>query len=247
MDTTVAKGLAVLELLARAEAPMRLSQIALELDLQKSNTHRLLSTLSQLGYVRKELETGRYAPTLKAWELGASVISAHPVKRAAAPYLQELHRITGETATLSILDGHQVLVLDKIVAPRALRFTARPGSRIPALLNASGQAMLAHEPEPRPLIERGRVESPHAQDLDPDDVMRELDAVRRRGYAVMTKSKYTPGVVGVAASLPTRDGFGRAALSASGPEERFTGAHLEEIVEAVRVVAARVANATGRI
>lgn len=247
MDTTVAKGLAVLELLARAEAPLRLSQIAQDLDLQKSNTHRLLSTLSQLGYVRKEQETGRYAPTLKAWELGASVISAHPVKRAAAPYLQELHRITGETTTLSILEGFQVLVLDKIVAPRALRFTARPGSRIPAPLNASGQAMLSQETEPRPLIERGLAESPHGRDLNVDEILHELDVVRGRGYALMTKSKYTPGVVGVAASLPTRDGFGRAALSASGPEERFTGAHLEEIIEAVRVIAARVANATGRI
>lgn len=246
MDTTVAKGLAVLELLSRAETPLRLSQIAQELDLQKSNTHRLLATLAALGYVRKEDETGRYATTLRVWELGACVISAHPVKRVAAPYLQELHRITNETTTLSILDGHQVLVLDKIVAPRALRFTSRPGSRIPAALNASGLAMLAHEPEPRPLIERALAESPHGRDTAPEEILAELDAVRSRGYALMLKSRYTPGVVGVAASLPTRDGHGRAALSASGPVERFTGAHLEEIIEAVRVIAARVANA-GRL
>jgi len=247
MDTTVAKGLAVLEVLARAEAPLRLSQIAQELDLQKSNTHRLLATLTTLGYVRKETETGRYATTLKVWELGACVISAHPVKRAAAPYLQELHRVTNETTTLSILDGHQVLVLDKIVAPRALRFTSRPGSRIPAPLNASGQAMLSQEPEPRPLIERALAESPHGRDMTTDEVLQELEAVRGRGYALMLQSKYTPGVVGVAAWLPTRDGHARAALSASGPVERFTGAHLEEIIETVRVIAARVANAMGRL
>ncbi|MDZ4376145.1 MAG: IclR family transcriptional regulator [Phenylobacterium sp.] len=247
MDTTVAKGLAVLALLARAEAPLRLSQIAQDLDLQKSNTHRLLSTLSELGYVRKEAETGRYAPTLKLWELGACVVSAHPVKRAAAPYLQELHRITNETTTLSLLDGRHVLVLDKIVAPRALRFTSRPGSRIPAPLNASGLAMLAQESNPEPLIRAALLESAHGKDVSVPDILEELDLVRSRGYALMLKSKYTPGVVGVAASLPTRDGHARAALSASGPEERFTGAHLEEIIEAVRVIAARVANATGAI
>ncbi|ODT88627.1 MAG: hypothetical protein ABS78_05545 [Phenylobacterium sp. SCN 70-31] len=239
--------MAVLAHLARAEAPLRLSQVAQDLDLQKSNTHRLLSTLSELGYVRKEPETGRYAPTLKIWELGACVISAHPAKRAAAPYLQELHRITGETTTLSLLDGHQVLVLDKIVAPRTLRFTSRPGSRVPAALNASGLAMLAQETTPEPLIRMALAESPHGRDLAAEDILAELEVVRGRGYALMLKSKYTPGVVGVAASLPTRDGHARAALSASGPAERFTGAHLDEIIEAVRVIAARVANATGPI
>lgn len=247
MDTTVAKGLSVLELLARAEAPMRLSAIAQELDLQKSNTHRLLSTLAALGYVTQEPETGRYAASLKIWEMGASVIDRHPVKRAAAPYMQELHRITQETATLSALDGHHVLVLDKIVAPRALRFTARPGSRIPAVLNASGLVMLAQEPDPEPLIHRALAEARNAQDLSAAEVLAELGAVRKRGYAVMLKSRFTPGVVGVAASLPTRNGAAGAALSVSGPEERLTGKHLDEVIEAVQVIAARVANTAGRL
>lgn len=247
MDTTVAKGLSVLELLARADAPMRLSAIAQELDLQKSNAHRLLSTLSALGYVAQEPETGRYAATLKVWELGSGVVDRHPIKRTAAPYMQELHRVTQETATLSVLDGHHVLVLDKIVAPRALRFTARPGSRIPAALNASGLAMLAHEPDPELLIRRALAEAANIKDLTPNDVLAELEEVRRRGYAVMLKSRFTSGVVGVAASLPTRDGRAAAALSVSGPEERLTGKHLDEVIEAIQVLAARVANAAGRL
>ena len=67
--------MSVLEFLARAGGPVRLSTIAEQLNLQKSNVHRLLATLTELGYVVQEPETGRYALTLRMWELGAAVIA----------------------------------------------------------------------------------------------------------------------------------------------------------------------------
>jgi IclR family KDG regulon transcriptional repressor len=246
LDTTVAKGLSVLQYLAKAGAPVRLSTVAEELKLRKSNVHRLLSTLSELGYVRQEPETGRYAPTLLVWELGTSVLAANPAKRAAAPYMQELHQSTGETVNLTVLDGDDVLYLDKIVSPRVLRFTSRPGTRAPAARIAAGRAMLAHEPKARAIIERAAKRPANGKKLDVEALMKELEQVRNKGYAV-AESTYTPGIISVAAPIMGRDNRAAAAISVSGPAERMNKEKVQVVVEAVLNACARIAESVGRI
>jgi IclR family transcriptional regulator, KDG regulon repressor len=246
MDTTVAKGLSILELLARSDGPVRLSTIAEQLELQKSNVHRLLATFIELGYVAKEPESGRYALTLRLWELGTAVLAMHPAKRAAAPFMQQLHKATSETVSLTVIDGDDVLYLEKIVAPRALRFTTRPGSRAPAVLVAPGKALLAYEPDALAIIKRAAKQPANGEKIDVSSLVAELETVRRNGYTV-SKSSLTPGLVGVAAPIMGRDGRAAAALSVSGPAERLTEKKVREIVEAVLNACARIAETVGRI
>jgi len=246
LDTTVAKAMTVLELLARSGGPMRLSVIAEQLGLQKSNVHRLLATLTDLGYVSQEPETSRYMLTLRIWELGAAIILAHPAKRAAGPYMQALHRATAETVSLTVLDGDDVLYLDKILAPRPLRFTTQPGSRAPAALTASGKAMLALEADPRAVVERSVKAASPDNTIDPDKVMAELTQIRAKGYAI-THSSWTPGIVSVGAPIIGRDGRAAAALTVSGPTERLHEAKIGEVVEAVLNACAGMAESVGRI
>jgi IclR family transcriptional regulator, KDG regulon repressor len=248
MDTTVVKGMRVLELLARAEGPMRLSSIAEALQLQKSNVHRLLNTLSQLGYVRRDAGTGFYQATLSLWELGAGIIAAHPAKRAAGPFMQEIHLATAETVSLTILDGDEVLYLDKILAPRPLRFTTQPGSRASAPLTASGKVMLAFEPAEvaEATIRRVVATVTQARDLNVEDLLDELALVRRQGYAT-SESSWTSGVVSIAAAIMGRDGRAAAALTVSGPAERLTPEARANAAEAVMHACTRIAETFGRI
>ena len=105
MDTTIAKGLRLLNRIAHADAPVGVTAMAKEMGLEKSNVHRTLTTLLALGYVQKDGATGRYGPTLKVWELGMKVVTRHPMVRAARPFMQMLHQQTQETIHLTILDG----------------------------------------------------------------------------------------------------------------------------------------------
>src|SRR3954464_1620252 len=105
METALGKGLRVLEMLSTAGGPARLSHLAAELDLQKSSVHRVLRMLVEAGYVTQDPDTDLYRATLKVWELGSAVVNALPIKQAATTVLHELHRRTGETVSLSILDG----------------------------------------------------------------------------------------------------------------------------------------------
>lgn len=237
-EGAVSRAFAVLELLALAEEPMRLSAVALRLGMQKSTVHRILTTLSGLGYVQQEPQTGCYRATLRLWELGSGLVAQHAVKRAAAAFMQQLHQSTRETVSLTVLSGDDVLYLDKIVSPRPIRFTSRVGSRVPAPLTASGKALLAHEPEARAIIRRVRARIQDKRRVNPDALASELESVRRMGYAT---SSFSPGIISFGAPIMARDGRAAAAISVSAPESRLTKSKREEIIEQLLMACAQIA------
>ncbi len=243
-ETAVSRAFAVLEVLAGSPEPMRLSAVALRLGMQKSTAHRVLGALTQLGYVEQVEATSCYRATLRLWEMGVGVLAEHPVKRAAAPFLEALHRATGETVSLTVLAGDDVLYLDKIISPRPIRFTSRVGSRAPAPLTAGGKAMLAHAPDAKAIVRRALPRISAKRRIDVDAFMRELEQVRARGYAVST---FSVGVVSVASAVLARSGEAAAALSVSAPAERLSAKKRAQIVEHVMAASANIAERVGRL
>ncbi len=82
MEKTLAKGLVVLEALIRNGRPCGVSDLAVSLGMSKSNAHRLLNTLAETGFVTTE--EGRYAASLKVWELGTLIIKGYDVRESGA-------------------------------------------------------------------------------------------------------------------------------------------------------------------
>ena len=94
MEQTVQKAMNLLEALVRSGQPRRLTELARQLGLTKPNVYRLLSTLSVLGYVKKDPDTSLYSPTLKLWEMGSMLVLCGPGRRrrpAPAPSDGETH------------------------------------------------------------------------------------------------------------------------------------------------------------
>jgi DNA-binding IclR family transcriptional regulator len=244
VDSALGKGLRVLEALAVADGPVRISHLAVELGMQKSSLHRVLQTLAEAGFVAQDPNTALYSLTLKVWELGAAVASRVPVKQAATTILQELHRVTGETVSLSVRDGDDVLYLDKIISPRPIGFTTRVGSRVPAPLTAAGRAMLAYEPDAESVIERvaARV---GPETLNVERAMADVRRAKRDGYLV-GRGRADRGIVGVATAVPGIGERAAAGLTVSTSAQRFDKARQSEIVEALLVAAGRLGEAVGR-
>lgn len=238
MDRAVARSFQLLEALARAQGGARLSELAAETGLQKSTAHRILGTLCALGYADKD-DDARYRASLKVWELGAGVVAELPIRRAAAGFLQSLHRATGETVSLTILSGDDVVYLEKLVAPRPVRFLTRVGSRVPAVLTASGKAMLATRPDAAEVVAR----SNSRRALDVAAIMAELEEARRQGYA---RSGYSPGVASIGAAVAIGGASAEAALSLSAPADRLAGSRGEAAVEALLEACSRMAEALDR-
>ena len=143
MDSTLAKGLGVLEWLARQGQGARLADVAQALGLGRSNAHRTLQTLVQCGWATQDSASSRYTAALKLFELGALVDGAVDLKNRLHPFLAALAQATGETIHLAVLDGADIVYLDKFDSPLPVAAYSRVGGRASAYCAASGKALLA--------------------------------------------------------------------------------------------------------
>jgi len=244
MEKTVAKAMKALELLCRTEAPLGVTQIARELELNKSNVHRVLGTLLALGYVRRA-EKAAYAPSLKLYELGALVWSRNDLGRVAKPHLDELCARTGETVFVTVLDGCDVLYLEKQESAHPVRIAATVGGRLPSYCSASGRVLLAYASDG----------AQRAQDIkfvrhtpntitSAKELRLALDKVRRQGFELSVE-EYMADVCGLA--VPIRGGTGdvRAALGLAALKRRLSDANVKRLLAALRETADRIAYDAG--
>ncbi len=243
MDTTIIKGLRVLETLALSDNARGISELAREMNLNKSNVQRILGTLSVLGYVQKDPATSRYAPTLRMWEFGMRVVHRNVVRRAAQGYLRALFEKLHESVFLCVPDNNDILYLDKMESPAPVRISSQIGWRAPAVKTASGKAILAFQSEEQleQVIAAGR-DHFHLVDIDAARLRRELAAVRADGFAI-SESGYRQGVNSIAAPIWARDGSVVASIAVTGPVERLDTATLRSYAPEIINTATRIAEA----
>ena len=246
MEKTVAKAFKLLEALAAHDRPQRVTELARELGIVKSNAFRLLRTLVALGYVRQDAD-GLYEASLKVWEIGTQALSHLAVQQIAGDHIKRLAATTGEQVNLAILDGVEVLFLSAVETIHAVRLHSVVGRRAPACSSATGKALLAHQPETAV-----RAAARHAEltlplfDTTWERIRAELAEVRRHGYAV-NLSSWRVGVHAVAAPIALPDGTIGAAISITGPAERLPAKRLRslgpQIVDTANAIALDLAYA----
>jgi IclR family KDG regulon transcriptional repressor len=241
MDTTTVKALRVMEALSVSEEPRGVAELSRQLGLTKSNTFRILSTLTEQGYVRSHPDTGRYWLTLKVWEVGARVIERLPVRRVAQPHLKLLFSQLNETILMSVLDLPDVLYIEKMDSDYPVRASARVGHRAPAWRTASGKAMLAFQGEDtlNQLVKESAIDKAEVKRL-----RGELEQIRQRGYAISVNGS-RPGVNSVAAPIWGHERVPVASLSVSGPTERFSTDRMTGISNSVMNAATRISESLG--
>lgn len=246
MDKTLLKGLAVLEAVARHEGrPRTIDELAAQVGLTRSNVHRTLQTLAHAGYVTKDESSGNYRSTLRLFELGAAQVSQFDVRRHAPPVMRSLAQATGETVHLSVLDGIDVIYIDKIDSPQPIRSYTAIGGRAPAYAVATGKALLAFQPDGY-LERHGQGMLRHTAVTTPSlaCLKQELADVVRTGHAV-NRGEWRDSVGGVAAPVFDAMGEAVAALGISGPLERLGEARIAELAPSVRQHALALSQAMG--
>lgn len=245
MDRTLLKGLVLLETLLRARKPCGVTELSHELGLVKSNVHRLLQTLVHCGYVAQDPASGLYSCTWKMWQLSAMLNPERDIKALARPFLQGLASRTQETVHLSVLNGCEVVYIDKIDSSHAIGTYTKVGGRAPAYAVSTGKAMLATLPEDEvaPLC-ASMQKFTDSTLATQSQLLAELRRIRQVGYAT-NRGEWNSGVGGVAA--PVFDASGRCcgAIGLSGPLDRLKPSILKGITPWVVQSAATLSKQLG--
>ena len=228
VDSTLSKGLQVLEALARSKSGKGVTELSRELALTKSNTFRLLRTLTALGYVRNS-ESRSYSATMKVWQVGLSVIGNLDLPRIAAPQMRMLSRETGEAIYLAVPDVLSVIYIDKIESTKPIRSWNPIGGSAPIHCVGTGKALLAADYDRLRDQVRGRLT--RFTDRTITSIKR-LDAdvaeTRARGYAV-DRGEYRERIFSFGAVLRLPNGQPVAAIGVSLPDVNLTEGRDAEI------------------
>jgi IclR family transcriptional regulator, pca regulon regulatory protein len=202
----LARGLTVLTAFSPTATSLSVSDAAARTGLPRPTARRLLLTLEQLGYVRSD--DGRYSLTTKVLELGTTYIAALGIWELARPHLMALVARTGESSSMSQLDGSDIVYVARVPVPKIVALSVHIGTRFPAVATSMGHVLLC-ELSRAELTEVLRQPSqsgvmprviPTRKDLDAD-----LAKVRERGWA-LSDERLSLGIRSIAA--PVRDAAG---------------------------------------
>lgn len=223
-----------------------LSELARETGLNKATAHRLLAALEREGLLGRAADGERYVLGPEIVVLGGRALRANNLRVVARPELERLADDTRETASLEILSGREVLVVDEITGSHLMSGVPSLGSRWPIHAVSTGQALLAFMPPEQAEALLPDVLPPVTARTITDRaaLLAELAAVRRRGYSVADESLEV-GLVAIAAPVYNHDGAVVAAVSIAGSKVRVTAECLPTIGERVRAAAARVSAQLG--
>jgi len=229
------RGLAILGCFTSEHPVMGIADIADELGMSRSTTHRYVTTLLALGY----LEQGRsrkYRLGLRVTDLGMSALNSTGLREHVHPFLEELRERTGYTIGLAVLDGAEILYVDRARswrrAERETDLGLYPGSRMPAYCTAMGKVLLAYLPDEvqRDLIAQLKLERNSPSTITSKQALRaELEQISEDGYAV-NDQELRPGLQAIA--VPVRD-ESREVVAAIGIAASPEAISLPELTDAL--------------
>jgi IclR family pca regulon transcriptional regulator len=250
-------GLAILAGFSAQQPTRGIADMAHELGMSRSTTHRYATTLAQLGYLEQGASR-RYRLTQRAADFGHSALAAMALHERSRDILQELRRHTGWTVSLGILDGEQAMLVDRLRGWRGLHeidLRLGPSAHLPLHCTAIGKLLLAALPRPAqrellatlPLATHGPLGRYGPNCIASRRALRaEIVRVRAQGFA-LDDEELSDGLRSVAVPVLDGDGATVAALDLAVPGALFTAEellaqfapHLRHAAERIRVALAR--------
>lgn len=240
------RGLAILSSFNSDRPLIGVSELSRELKLSRSTAHRYIATLARLGYLHQDSDSRRYRLGSRVLDLGFSAINSMDLREIAAPHLRELSDETQRTVSLAILDGADVVYIERCrttgPGQREIDLNLHVGARLPAYCTAMGKAILAFVPEERleqimEHIEFAR-RGPNTI-TDPKAFREELGKIRTSGIAV-NDEELAYGLRSIAAPIHSSSGEVLAALNLA---VHRTMASMDELIARYGPAVTRTASA----
>jgi len=245
----LAKGLNILEILAQSAEGMTAIELADSIGIHKTTAYRYLNTLLQAGYIQTNGDASYHLGN-KILELGSQMLRRMPLRETAHPFLVKLSAETQKTVHLCVLDGHDVIYIDKVESQRSLPIMSRIGSRAPAYCTAVGKALLSSLPTDQvvSLLQGITLEKRTAMTItDPMQLLEELKLTADRGYAIDDGGN-EEGVQCFAGPVREYAGNVVGAVSLTGLKREFDNPEeLKKMITAIAKMAAEVSRQLGHM
>ncbi|WP_116083354.1 SMP-30/gluconolactonase/LRE family protein [Tropicimonas sp. IMCC34011] len=209
---TLVKGIQLLELIGEAQAPCTSAHLLRETGLPKATLYRLLGALVEFGYLKHDNAAKTYSLGKRFIELGRSSLSSFDLRSAAEHELSRLSAELGQTVSLTVLEGDEIIYVDVRRPQNPLAVGVDVGRSVPAAESASGRAMMAAMAP----HEMSRFITSYDRDTQ-HSILSEIAISRARGYSI-AESGSVPGLIVVAVEVHGPPGMGRGAIAVTAHE-----------------------------
>jgi IclR family KDG regulon transcriptional repressor len=237
---TLERAFTLLDCFTAEHPELGVREAARMVNLSSSATGRLLSAMKELGVLRQNPVSRTYALGGRVLAWAGVYMATLDVRDRALPVMDELHRVTRETISLYVLEGDERVCVERMESTENVRIVQRVGRRLPLYAGSAGKVFLAFLPPWRrdEILARVPMEPLTPSTIvDHDSMLDELKRIRQTGYAI-SFGEWITEASGVAAPVFNQKGEIIAALTISGPTQRFT----EEKVMRYASEVTRVAN-----
>lgn len=242
----VARAIGLLKVFSDAQPEWSLADLAQVTKLNKTTAFRLLAALEAEGLVMRNSLSGGYRLGLELVALGGCAMRSNPLRAVSRPVLESLAQESDEAATLEVLAGNHVLIVDEVSSRHPMGMSQDVGSRLPAHATATGKLLLAYASEETlngalrlPLV---RLTGQTIVDLT--RLRKQLAAIRQQGYAVAT-GELEQGFVAVAAPIYDRERQVVAAISVGGSSLRLPPERQPQVAVMVQMAARQISRQLG--
>ncbi|WP_456389672.1 IclR family transcriptional regulator [Profundibacter sp.] len=232
---SVVRAFAVLDCFSEDAQRLTLHEICQKLGLPKSTVFRLLNTLLEIGYLH--LEEQKYCLSFRVLRLASFIPSTLNMRVIANSELRHLGEITGETVSISVLEGVERIVIDVVESPSLLRSIVRVGEVVGLQTGAVSRVFMA--------FQDGLIKDIFGQGSVPDNLDAELAEVRALGYACSVGDRVC-GASGMAAPIFDINGACNYCISIAGPEARML-AQRDELAKHLIASTQRISRLYGNV
>ena len=246
---SIERALTILEVLSQSKRGLTNAEISRKLKLPKSTASYILRTLKQKGYLHRDDDLGKYRLSAKLFSVGSQALRGLELHDVAFPALQELVDKTDLTGHLAILDGHEVVYIEKIDKPGFIRMNTWVGRRLDVHCTAVGKALIAYlsqEVVEEIIRDRGLPKHTPKTITSLNHLLRELAKVRADGYA-LDDSENNLDVMCIAAPIFNVEGQAVAAIGLTGTESQTRSHKFESRVKLIKQAAKNISHQLGYV
>lgn len=204
-ESALARAVRIVESFGLDDSTLTVSEIARRSELHIATASRLIEELVGCGWLEREGRRVRIG--VRLWEVASRASVAVGLREAAMPFMEDLHAVVGQHTQLAVLEGDEVLFIERLTASGAAINYSRIAGRLPLYASSSGLVLLAYGPvdvqervmgQPMKVFTDNTIRSAH-------QLRSALAEVRRQGYAFCAGHIY-PETTGIA--VPIRDAQG---------------------------------------